>query len=106
MNVRSIGAAAVFLVGCAVGGVSSQFVVPRASAQQAATLPVWEMTCVDISAMSPGECSKRLTLPEAVWGASVGNPLVATKPSGASSARSCERAGWQRIRLVQLESAS
>lgn len=49
---KRIGVVAVFLVGCAVGGVSSQLVVPKASAQQAATLPVWEMTCVDISAMS------------------------------------------------------
>jgi hypothetical protein len=39
---------AVFLVGCAVGGVSSQVVVPRASAQQAAALTKWEMVCVNI----------------------------------------------------------
>lgn len=45
MNVRGFGVAAVFLVGCAVGGVSSQAVVPKASAQQAATLPQWEYTC-------------------------------------------------------------
>ena len=37
--------AAVFLVGCAVGGVSSQLVVPKASAQQAATLTKWEYLC-------------------------------------------------------------
>jgi len=37
---------AVFLVGCAVGGASSQLVVPKASAQQAATLTKWEVTCV------------------------------------------------------------
>lgn len=37
--------AAVFLVGCAVGGVSSQLVVPKASAQQAATLTKWEVHC-------------------------------------------------------------
>jgi hypothetical protein len=37
--------AGVFLAGCAVGGVSSQLVVPRASAQQAAALPRWEMKC-------------------------------------------------------------
>lgn len=36
---------AVFLVGCAVGGASSQLVVPKASAQQAAALPRWENTC-------------------------------------------------------------
>lgn len=36
---------AVFLVGCAVGGASSAFVVPKASAQQAATLSSWEYTC-------------------------------------------------------------
>ena len=38
--------AAVFLVGCAVGGASARFVVPPASAQQAATLTKWEYTCV------------------------------------------------------------
>ena len=37
--------AAVFLVGCAVGGASSQLVVAKASAQQAAALPAWEYTC-------------------------------------------------------------
>jgi hypothetical protein len=37
---------AVFLVGCAVGGASSQLVVPKASAQQAATLTKWEYNCV------------------------------------------------------------
>jgi hypothetical protein len=36
---------AVFLVGCAVGGASSQLVVPKASAQQAATLTRWEHFC-------------------------------------------------------------
>jgi hypothetical protein len=36
--------AAVFLVGCAVGGVSGQLVVPKASAQQAAALTKWEYT--------------------------------------------------------------
>jgi hypothetical protein len=42
---KRIGVVAVFLVGCAVGGVSSQLVVPKASAQQAATLTQWEYTC-------------------------------------------------------------
>jgi hypothetical protein len=45
MNVRSIGVAAVFLVGCAVGGVSSQLAVPKATAQQAAKLTRWEYRC-------------------------------------------------------------
>jgi uncharacterized lipoprotein YajG len=41
--------AAVFLAGCAVGGVSSQLVaVPKASAQQAAVLTKWEMFCVHV----------------------------------------------------------
>lgn len=48
---KRIGVVAVFLVGCAVGGVSSQLVVPKASAQQAATLTRWEYIC----ASSPGE---------------------------------------------------
>lgn len=42
---KRIGVAAVFLVGCAVGGASSQLVVPKASAQQAATLTKWEHVC-------------------------------------------------------------
>lgn len=37
--------AAVFLVGCAVGGVSSRLMVPKASAQQEASLTKWEYTC-------------------------------------------------------------
>jgi hypothetical protein len=45
MDKRSLSIAAVFLVGCAVGGVSSQLVVPQASAQQAATLTKWEYAC-------------------------------------------------------------
>lgn len=43
---KRIGIAAVFLVGCAVGGGASHLVVPRASAQQAATLTKWEYKCV------------------------------------------------------------
>jgi len=46
MNVRSFGVAAVFLVGCAVGGVSSQLVVPKAHAEQDAALTKWEYKCV------------------------------------------------------------
>jgi hypothetical protein len=45
MNIRGFAVAAVFLVGCAVGGVSSQLVVPRASAQQGATMTRWEYLC-------------------------------------------------------------
>lgn len=40
--------AAVFLAGCAVGGVSGQLVVPKASAQQAATLTRWEYVAAEI----------------------------------------------------------
>ncbi len=47
MNVRGFAVAAVFLVGCAVGGVSSQLVVPKASAQQAAELTKWEYKCTE-----------------------------------------------------------
>ncbi|HWZ88914.1 MAG TPA: hypothetical protein VNW92_08690 [Polyangiaceae bacterium] len=46
-KLRSLGVAAVFLAGCAVGGASSRFVVPPASAQQVTTLTKWEYTCVD-----------------------------------------------------------
>lgn len=46
MNKRTLGVAAVFLVGCAVGGVSSHLTVPKASAQQAAALTKWETHCL------------------------------------------------------------
>jgi hypothetical protein len=45
MNTRSLGVALVFVAGCAVGGASARFVVPSASAQQAATLTKWEYMC-------------------------------------------------------------
>jgi hypothetical protein len=50
---KRIGIVAVFLVGCAVGGGAGQFVVPKASAQQAAQLQQWEVTCVGGNADSP-----------------------------------------------------
>jgi len=59
---KRVGIAAVFLVGCAVGGGASQLVVPKASAQQATALPAWEMTCVDISAFSPGGMAENATV--------------------------------------------
>lgn len=43
---KRMGVEAVFLVGCAVGGASSQLVVPRASAQQG-TLTRWENICIE-----------------------------------------------------------
>jgi hypothetical protein len=43
---KRIGIVAVFLAGCAVGGASAQLVVPKANAQQAATLTKWEYHCV------------------------------------------------------------
>jgi hypothetical protein len=53
-KLRGLGVAAVFLAGCAVGGASSRFVVPPASAQQQAkAVPIpppgasrWEQMCV------------------------------------------------------------
>jgi hypothetical protein len=45
MNIRSLGISVVFVAGCAVGGASARFVVPPASAQQAATLTKWEYLC-------------------------------------------------------------
>ncbi len=42
---KRIGVIAVFLVGCATGGAASQLMVPKASAQQAATLPKYEYHC-------------------------------------------------------------
>jgi hypothetical protein len=45
---KRIGVAAVFLVGCAVGGASSQLVVPKASAEQAASGQQWEYFCTNM----------------------------------------------------------
>jgi hypothetical protein len=45
MNKRTLGVAAVFLVGCAVGGASSQIVVSKVNAQQAVTLTKWQYHC-------------------------------------------------------------
>ena len=42
---RGLGVAVVFVAGCAVGGASSRFVVPSASAQQASTLTKWDYLC-------------------------------------------------------------
>jgi hypothetical protein len=36
----------VFLVGCMAGGITSQLVVPKANAQQAAVLTKWEVFCI------------------------------------------------------------
>jgi len=47
MNTRGLGIALVFVAGCAVGGASARFVVPPASAQQAATLTKWEYMFVE-----------------------------------------------------------
>lgn len=43
-KIRSLGAGALFLAGCAVGGAASQFVVPRASAQATER---WDYFCFD-----------------------------------------------------------
>jgi hypothetical protein len=49
-KLRGFGVGLVFLVGCAVGGAAGgaaeRFVVPPASAQQAATLTKWEYVCM------------------------------------------------------------
>lgn len=59
MKVRGFAVAAVFLVGCAVGGVSSQLVVPKASAQQAATLTKWEVICRDENGSDLAEVAEK-----------------------------------------------
>jgi hypothetical protein len=46
-KLRGLVIGVVFLVGCAVGGAAGRFVVPSASAQQAATLTKWEYLCFD-----------------------------------------------------------
>jgi hypothetical protein len=56
MNKRTLGVVAVFLVGCAVGGVSSQIAVPKASAQQAA-LPAWEYLCTYVPTAGEGDAT-------------------------------------------------
>jgi len=48
-KLRGVGVGTVFLVGCAVGGAAGRFVVPPASAQQAATLTRWEYLCFEQS---------------------------------------------------------
>jgi hypothetical protein len=44
-HIKPFAIAAVFLVGCAVGGASARFVVPPANAQQQATVAKWEHFC-------------------------------------------------------------
>jgi hypothetical protein len=61
MSKRTMGIAGVFLLGCGVGGVSSQLVVPKASAQQAVTLTKWEVVCVDVAAVSAGREAENAT---------------------------------------------
>jgi hypothetical protein len=56
---KRIGVAAVFLVGCAVGGVSSQLVVPKASAQQAGVLTVWEYACASLDGETLTEAANK-----------------------------------------------
>ena len=51
-KLRGVGVGVVFLVGCAVGGAAGRFVVPPASAQQAATGTRWEYFCFDETAAS------------------------------------------------------
>jgi hypothetical protein len=51
--INRIGIVAVFLAGCAVGGASAQLVVPKANAQQAATLTKWEYYCVSMRFQDP-----------------------------------------------------
>jgi hypothetical protein len=45
---RILGIAAIFIVGCAVGGAASHLVVPTATAQQRATLARWQYVCVEL----------------------------------------------------------
>jgi hypothetical protein len=50
--------AVVFLVGCATGGVASQFVVPPAKASASATS--WEYFCADTDANDMADVSGKL----------------------------------------------
>ena len=56
-----MGVAAVFLVGCAVCGRASGFVVPKASAQRAVTLTRWEVMCATRDAGSFEEVAALVT---------------------------------------------
>lgn len=76
---------AVFLVGCAVGGASSQLVVPKASAQQAAQLTKWEMLCLDIAKEDGADIAKE--------GNKAG--LQGWEPVGADAGTWC----WKRPKL-------
>ena len=58
-HVRAIGIAAVFLVGCAVGGASARFVVPPANAQQAAGIQRWEYFCFSHDYNEPEEVQQK-----------------------------------------------
>jgi hypothetical protein len=57
---KRIGIAAVFFVGCAVGGASSQLMVPRARAEQDAVVARWEYKCVGTPDHGVMEVSNRL----------------------------------------------
>jgi hypothetical protein len=72
---KRIGIAAVFLVGCAVGGGAGQLVVPKASAQQAATLQPWEMKCVSVGAASPRGAAENATEAGMLLGAQRWEPV-------------------------------
>jgi hypothetical protein len=60
MKLRTLGKAGLFLMGCAVGGGASAFVVPKASAQQAATLTKWEYRRIHIWSGDSADITKRL----------------------------------------------
>ncbi|HKY39611.1 MAG TPA: hypothetical protein VJN18_26915 [Polyangiaceae bacterium] len=88
MTKRNLGVAAVFLLGCATGGVSSQTVVPKASAQQQATLTKWEYNCLDLDDDEATGAANKLGAES--W-EMVGISRYRTS-SPVSSARRCERA--------------
>jgi hypothetical protein len=55
---RTVGLSVVFLIGCAVGGATSQYVAPPARA--GTNLPQWEYTCLFPGLGNPTEKANEL----------------------------------------------
>jgi hypothetical protein len=81
-KLRSLGVAAVFLAGCAVGGVSNRIAVRPAMAQQPETRAKWEYFCM-MTSPDPTEMAAR-----ANWAGAQGWEL-AVEVSGYNSPHLC-----------------
>jgi hypothetical protein len=76
MTKRVLGVVAVFGVGVGIGCAAAPLVVATASAQQASTLPQWQVTCVDVSALSPGRTAENATEAGMKFGAQRWEPFA------------------------------